>query len=202
MSEEAEFGAGKPRGIDNRCMDQLIEDEDVFLADQRGDRTERGGVAGRKGKRGFGGIELSQGRLELVVGRHGTADEPRGAGAGAKVAHGPPHGFLEGGMSGEAQVVVRREVQKPPAVDEELRALGRIDPAQGAVQALGAQVGQFVLQNVIERVHPRTALWIYDLRFTIYAACELREGFAKAATCSRLSFSRITQASFPVCDQL
>ena len=53
-------------------------------------------------------------------------------------------------MSGEAQVVVRRKVQKRPAVDDKLRALWRSDPAQGAVEALVAEFGQFRIKLMIE----------------------------------------------------
>ncbi len=131
-------------------FDELVEDDDVVLADERGDRAKGGGIAGRKSERGFGGLELSEGRLQFMMGCQRAADEPRGAGAGAKVAHGASRGFLEGWMSGEAQVVVRRKVQERPAVDDKLRALRRIDPAQGAVKALVAQLGQFKIKLMIE----------------------------------------------------
>src|SRR5213593_109659 len=159
--EESEFGAGKPRSVDDRGMDELVQNEDVVLADERGDRAEGRGIAGRKSERGFGGLEFSEGRLQFMMGRQRAAEEPRGAGAGAEVAYRAPRGFLEGGMGGEAQIVVRRKVQERPAVDDKLRALRRIDPAQRALKALAAQLGQFKIKLMIELIcqarHPRAA---------------------------------------------
>ena len=107
MPKQAELGAGKPRGVNDRGVDELVKDDDVVLADERGDGAEGGGIAGGKGEGGFSGLELGEGRLQLVMWRQRPADEPGGAGAGAKLAHGTARGFLDRGMGRKAQVIVR-----------------------------------------------------------------------------------------------
>src|SRR6185503_4929394 len=44
VPEEAQFRARKPRGVNERGMRELVEDDDVVLANQRGDCAERGAI--------------------------------------------------------------------------------------------------------------------------------------------------------------
>src|SRR5262245_51063590 len=134
-------------------MDELVEDDDVALADKGGDRAESSGITGGKGEGGFSGFEFSEGRLQFVMGRQRAADKARSAGASTKVSHRAARGFRERGMRGKPQVIIGRKIQERPTVDDKLRTLWRIDPTQDAVQATSAQFTEFKSEVVLERVH-------------------------------------------------
>ena len=51
--KDAEFRAAQTRGIHDAGVNQFINNDDVVLAEQRGDGAERGGVAGGKCQRGL-----------------------------------------------------------------------------------------------------------------------------------------------------
>ena len=120
--EHAELCAGEAGGIHDAGMDQLIEDDDVVRADQRADGAESCGVAGGEAERGGGAFERGERFFEFVVGRQRAADQARGASAGAKAFDGLDGSFLEGGLIGQTQVIVGREVEQGPA--PQLRYVG------------------------------------------------------------------------------
>ena len=98
-------------------MNKFVENDDVILGHQRGDGAERRRVAGRKGQRGFGAFEGGEGFLEFMKRRERTADEPGRARARAKLFDGFDRGFLQSGMIGETEIIVRGEIEKGLAGD-------------------------------------------------------------------------------------
>ena len=117
MGKHAEFGARQSRGVHDGRVDPLVDEDDIVLFEQRADGSQGGGVAGGETEGRLAAFEGGQGFIEFVVGSHGAADQPRGAGSCAKPLDGFHRGFLEGGFVGEAQVVVGTEVQEGPAAD-------------------------------------------------------------------------------------
>ena len=117
-------------------MNQLVQNEDVFFADQRGEGPERGRVPGGKSERRLGALECGEGFLQLMERRQGSGDEPRRAGASAKLFHRPDGGLFEGGMIGEAEIIVGRKIEVRAAVDRDARRGRGIHPAQFPAQTL------------------------------------------------------------------
>ncbi len=66
MGKHPQLGARQPGGVHDAGMDQFVEDEDVVLAGQRGNGAQRGGVARGERQRGFGRLERSERRLQLM----------------------------------------------------------------------------------------------------------------------------------------
>ena len=95
VGEDAEFRAGKSGGVHDAGVNQLVEDDDVVLAEQRGDGAEGGGVAGGKSQRGFGVLEGGECFFQFVKRRERAANQPRRARAGAEFFHGLDGGFLQ-----------------------------------------------------------------------------------------------------------
>ena len=60
MGKDAELGAGKPGGVHDAGVDQLVENDDVAFVNNCGDGAEGGGVTGGKGQRGLGLLKRGQ----------------------------------------------------------------------------------------------------------------------------------------------
>ena len=58
--EDAEFCAGKAGGVHDAGVNQLVENDDVVLANERGDGAERGGVAGGECERSLCSFEVGE----------------------------------------------------------------------------------------------------------------------------------------------
>ena len=71
-----------------------------------------------------------------------TADQPRGPAAGTGFLDGLDGRFLEGGLIGQAQVIIGGKVKISPALDLKMRRLRGIDAAQFPEQILFAQIAQ------------------------------------------------------------
>ena len=85
VGEDAQFGAGKPRGIHDAGVNQFINDDDVILAEQGADGADGRGIAGGKYQRGFGAFECGQRFFQFMKRRQRAANQPGRAGAGAKL---------------------------------------------------------------------------------------------------------------------
>lgn len=139
MGKDADFRAGQPRGVHDAGVNELVENENVALADQRGDGAQRGGIARGESQRGFRALERGQRLLQLVKRRERAADQPRRARARAKFFHGGAGGGFQRGVIREAEVVVGRKIQQGPAADFDARPRRGIHPAQFAQQIPFAQ---------------------------------------------------------------
>ena len=139
MRENAEFCAAQFCGIDNRGVNQFVDDDDVVFVGERANRSERGGVTGGKNQRGFGLFELSERLLEFVVRRERAANQPLRAGACAEFFNRLHRGFFEQRVIGQAEIIVGRKIQERFAADLNARRLRRIDAAQLAQKILFAK---------------------------------------------------------------
>ena len=106
VGEDAKGGAGEPGGIDQAGMGELIDDDGVALADNGRDGAHGGGVAVGESEGGFGFLSVGDFFFESMVEIERSADEAGGGGSGAVVGEGPGGGLDEGGVLGEAEVVV------------------------------------------------------------------------------------------------
>ena len=112
VSEDPQPRPALPRRIDATGVDELVDDDDVVLLQQRADRPDGRGVSGRKRQRRLGTLERGDGFLKFVMGIQRTADQARSPGADAEVAHCPGGGFLKNWVGRKTEVVVRREIQE------------------------------------------------------------------------------------------
>ena len=117
MGEDAELGAGEAGGIHDAGMDQLVQDDDVVLAQQGADGAEGSGVAGGEAEGGLGALEGGERFVQFVMGRQRTADEARSARAGTVAFHGFDGRLFQGRVVGQAKVIVRGEIEQGPAPD-------------------------------------------------------------------------------------
>ena len=127
-----------PHAVDDRGVVERVGDDQVVLAGHDRDDAGVGGEARLEGQHRLGVLELGQLGLEPLVDRHVAGDRPDRAGAGPEVARRRDRRFLELGVRGEAQVVVRGEVDQLLAVDHDLGRLGRAQHAHRPVEVLAA----------------------------------------------------------------
>ena len=109
--ENAEFSPGKSGRIHDAGVDKLVEDDDVILVEQRGNGAHCGGVAGGKGQRCSGFLEVGEGFLQFVKGGERAADQPRGPGRGS-------HWKQSSDTSGRSKSCVARRQNPHGAVRE------------------------------------------------------------------------------------
>ena len=153
MREDAELRAAETSAIDDAGVDELIDDDDVVLVEQGRDGAEGGGVAAGETQRSFGGFECGERFFEFAMRRERAADESGRAGARTEIARGVRGGFRKRGFVGEAEVIVRREVEHRPAIDGDAHALRRTNVAELAVESRAAQLVQLLKQLFLEGVH-------------------------------------------------
>src|SRR5690606_7053156 len=81
-----------------------------------------------------------------------AADQMRRAAAHAVMARAFGHGFDQGRMIGETEIVIAAEGQQIAAIDADVRRAGRIDGAYAPAQMLAFQRREF-LTDVVEQLH-------------------------------------------------
>src|SRR5205814_1796062 len=70
--------------IDQRGVTEFVEQNDIILAHQCWNRTERRGVSATETKRSFGSLPFRQRALQAHMRRQVSSDQPRCSGADAK----------------------------------------------------------------------------------------------------------------------
>ena len=86
VSEDAQLGPRKPRGIDDAGVDQLIDRDDIIAVEERADDAGGGGITGGKGQRGLGAFEGGQSFLQDMMRSQRTAQQAGRPGARAELA--------------------------------------------------------------------------------------------------------------------
>ena len=76
--------AAQPSAIDQRCVAEFIEQNDVIFGDQGRNRSKRRGISTAETKRGFGSFPLCQRAFQAQMWRLRSADQPRRPGADTK----------------------------------------------------------------------------------------------------------------------
>ena len=109
VGEDAEGSFGHAGGIDERCVGELVEEDEVTFACDDWDRGKSSGVAGGEGEGGFGMFRGGDAFLQRGVRGGGAGDESGGGGAGAVFRDAIGEGGGDGGVVGEAEVVVGGE---------------------------------------------------------------------------------------------
>jgi hypothetical protein len=102
----ADDRAAELRAVDQRGVGELVENDDVVLAEQRAERADRRRVAGGKAQRRFRALELREFLLELDVWSERAADQPRGAAADAVLVDRRLRRFAQERLRREPEVVI------------------------------------------------------------------------------------------------
>ena len=146
VAVDERLGAREPAAVDDRRVVELVGEDDLAAARQRGHDAEVGEVAGAEQQRALRALERGEPLLEPPVQRHVARDQPRGARAGA-----PAHRRVGGRLAhprvvGQPEVVVRAEQQDGLAVEDHARSLRTAHHAHAAIQAEPLELVQSVLQ--------------------------------------------------------
>ncbi len=149
VRKDAKRRTAEPRPIDEGGVTKLIEDDDIRLPNERWDRSERGGIAG--GKESAASVRLNRAiaassnscsRWFPQIRRDAPTPVPPFESRHRRLA--------QARVRGEAEVVVRRKIDEPRPVDDDLRALRGIEFPQLAKQTRRFDLTQRARQKVIE----------------------------------------------------
>ena len=146
------LGSRQPAAVDDRRVRELVVEDDLALARQRGDHAEIGERARAEDDGRVGAQEAGEPLLEPAVQRHRAGRHLRRARADA-----PAHGRVRGRLAharvvGEPEAVARAQHQHRPPVEHHPRALR---PAHHAGASVEAELLELV-QAVVEIQHPRS----------------------------------------------
>src|SRR5579862_394796 len=149
-------GAGQTRSINDGGMIQFVGDDQVFFTEHSGNRAGIGGESGLKDHAGFDVFELGDLFFQLHVELHGSGNGADGASARAKFLGSLNRGFPERLVGGEAEIVVRGQVDDFSAVENANRLLLALQDAEFGRDTFGAQLLQLfadILQRIVARWH-------------------------------------------------
>ena len=136
----------QPRTIDQAGMSELIKYDNIFLASERSEGSERSRIAARKTQRRLSPLELSELLLEPQMRGQCSAHKARSRTPEPILVDGSLGGGAEKGFPGEPEVIVRREIDKTtPSIIHE-RARLRLDFAQLSQQRLLLERIKFFLK--------------------------------------------------------
>ena len=139
VREDADGCAAQTGGIDETGVAELVEDDCVARADQRGDGAEWHGEAAAEGERCLGAFEICESFLQCGVGAMGAAHQTRSAGAAAVAGDAFGEGPLHLGGAGQAEVVVGGKIDPLAVVRTHGDAVHFIEWTQITPQALRTQ---------------------------------------------------------------
>ncbi len=137
-------GPGKPAAVDDAGMVELVRVDDVVLADQRRDGPQVGVESGLESDRRLDALELRHAALELEVQAQRAGDRANGGGPDAVLIDGALGGRGQPRVVGQAEVVVRAEVENAFAVHHKPGTLRRRQCADGVEQSGLSQAGDLV----------------------------------------------------------
>src|SRR2546422_10912505 len=134
--------AREPAAIDNACVVQLVAEDRVVAAGERGNDADIRGVAAAEDEGGLRPFVLGEPGLELLVGWVVADDQPRRGCSRPALARGARRRLGKRGMAGEVEAVVGREIQQlAPFRRDELRA-SACERAQAPEQPLLLAFGE------------------------------------------------------------
>ena len=183
VAEDFDLGAREAGAVDDAGVIQLVGDDEVFLAENRGDGAGIGGEAGLEDHAGFDVLEARNLFFQLHVDRHGAGDGAHRAGADAVLLRGFERGFAQLGVSGQSEIVVGGEVDDLLAVEGADRRLLVLEHAQLEVGAILLQVVELVGEKRerigasggrCHRGHPRKSELTFYYAELEVSGCRLR----------------------------
>ena len=142
--EDENLGARETRTVDDGGMVQSIRDDEIFLAQNRGDGAGVGGESGLKDHAGFDVLEAGNLFLQLHVDLHGSGDGAHRSGSDAVFARGFECGLAQLGMRGQSQIIVGSEIDDSFAVEGADGGLFVVEHAELEMRALGFEVVELV----------------------------------------------------------
>lgn len=131
--------AAQPRAVDDAGVVEPVGEDDVLLADERADGRLVGDEAALQVERILHVLELGQPVFQLDVERLGARDAAHRGRADAPLLDGLDSRVLEPRVIGEAEIVVRAEVEHAVAVHHHPGVRGRAHRAQGDEEVALAQ---------------------------------------------------------------
>ena len=145
-------GLGEADGVDDRGVVELVTDDDVILAEERGGHRLVRVPAADEAQARRGADQPGAGGLEIPVNVESAADEADRGGAGAVAIEGRLAGGHHLRLGAEAEIVVRGE-------HDHLSAAFHPDPGsrraleviQLLVDAVAAKLVEFAAQALLER---------------------------------------------------
>ena len=108
VAENLDLGAGEARAVDDAGVVELVGEDEVFFAEDRGDGS---GVGGESALEDDAGFDIFEGRdffFELHVDLHGSGDGADGSGTDAVIFGGLDGGFPKLRVGRQTEVVVAR----------------------------------------------------------------------------------------------
>ncbi len=144
MAEDFDLGARQSSSIDDAGVVQFVGDDEIVFAEQRRNRTRIRGEARLKDHAGFDVLEAGNLLFQLHVDLHGAGDGTHRARTHTVLLSGLQRRFAQLGMGGQAEVIVRREVDHFLPVECADGGLLVIKYAQFEVSALLFEVVQLI----------------------------------------------------------
>ena len=136
VAENQDLRSRQPRSIDDRRMVQLIGDDEIFLAQQRRNRSRIRRESRLKHHARFHVLEARDLLFQLHVQRHRPGNRAHRARSHAVLLRRLQRRFAQLGMRRQPQVIVRRQVDHLLAVERALRRLLILEHPQTEVRAL------------------------------------------------------------------
>jgi len=149
--EDQDFGAREAGSVDDGGVVELVGDDEVIFAEDRGNGAGVGSESGLEDHAGFDVFEASDFFFQLHVDLHGAGDRSHRTGADTVLASSFQSHFPQLGMRGEAEIIVGGEIDDFLAVEAADGGLLVFEHAQAEVGAFGLEIVELVGQ-VGERV--------------------------------------------------
>ena len=118
---------GQPGAVDDAGVVEAVAEENVAFGKKAGDGADGGLVAAAKGEGGFGFFEGGELSFQFPMGRERACDQTRSAAASAVSIQRVFGRLFEGGVVGEAKVVIGGKGKHRPAVALQLDGLRPLD---------------------------------------------------------------------------
>ena len=142
VREGAVNRAAQAGAVDEACVAEAIEEDDIILAGQRLQGADARGRAAAEGEGGFGAFEGREFFLQFGVRSLRAGDQAGGTRARAVIAGRADGGLDDIAVRGESEIIIGGEVVQRFACDRHGGARRRIGYAQRPPQAAAFQVVQ------------------------------------------------------------
>ena len=164
VTEDAAFRRRQTRAGEKAGMRELIDENEIAVADERRNDAEIGEVAGAEDASRLGGLQLCKPRFEFGKERMIAGDEAGGAGAGAKSAERGNRRLFDFRMARETEIIIAGEGDEPASAADDDRAIlgvrGTAGRNQAAPQRGFLQLRKLAARECVESVQGPTFIWL------------------------------------------